>query len=206
MAKGYLKWALIGATAAVTCLPYPAVSGTLPPPPFIPPNVGSELPVFAPEVPGIELSDEATDEITRRFREARQFCGNLPSAEYTVDCLGDALGQIARSLPATGDYAEAHAAILQASEKLRALARANADPTLPRGTVRQRGPNARSSSSPLTPVRSDALADVNRQAVAILEEAETILLRSAENSAARKVHYQQIAAAVGSNKVLLRST
>ena len=206
MAKRYMKWALLGATVATM---YPAgigVSG-ISPPVFVPPNIGVELPIFIPQVPEVEFSDEVTEEIARRIEAAASFCASIPAPEYLVDCLGDALGQIARDLPATGDYAEARRAIDLASRKLRKLARDNADPTLPRGVVRGRGENAgRLSSSPLTPVRSDRLAAVNREALAIVEEAETILLRSAEASTLRKVHYQTIAAAFGSNKVLLRST
>jgi hypothetical protein len=43
------------------------------------------------------------------------------------------------------------------------------------------------------------------QAQQIVTETETLLLRSTEASNARKVHYSRIAAAVDSNKVLLRS-
>ena len=52
-------------------------------------------------------------------------------------------------------------------------------------------------------------APANRQvtarAEAILQETETLLLRSATGTAARTLAYQQIAAAVGSTKLLLRS-
>lgn len=52
------------------------------------------------------------------------------------------------------------------------------------------------------PVRKDvALA----QALAVIVEAETVLLRSAENPGERAAQFQRIASAVGSNKVLLRS-
>ena len=205
MTKRYMKWALLGATVATMYPTGNAVSGESPPI-FVPPNPGVELPVFIPSAPEIELSDETTEDIARRLEAAGRFCAGLPASEYQVDCLGDALGQIARDLPRTGDYAEAHTAIDQASRKLRKLARDNADPELPRGVVRGRGEDAGLLTSQLTPVRSDRLAAVNREAATIIEEAETILLRSAEASALRKVHYQTIAAAIGSNKVLLRST
>ena len=47
--------------------------------------------------------------------------------------------------------------------------------------------------------------EVNQQAAAILEEAETKLLRSAAASDRRLIAYAQMAKAVGSNKTLLRS-
>lgn len=205
MAKRYMKWALLGATVATMYPAGIAVSGEFPPV-FVPPSVGVELPVFIPPVDEVEFSDEITEEIARRINAAASFCASIPAPEYLVDCLGDALGQIAHELPTTGDYAEARRAIDQASRKLRKLARENAAPDLPRGVVRGRGENAGRSTSSLTPVRSDRLAAVNREALTIIEEAETILLRSAEASTLRKVHYQTIAAAFGSNKVLLRST
>ncbi|MCK0094127.1 hypothetical protein MWU60_00975 [Yoonia sp. F2084L] len=183
--------------------------GQLPPPPpvFVPPPVGVDAPVFAPTgtVTSVAVSAEATDAIRFDIQSAQDFCRRAPSAEYGIDCLGDALEQIARDMPQTGDYAEARGAIEQAARKLRALARENASPDLPTGVIRSTGPDGTQSNSPLTPVRTDTLAQTNAAAIAIIEEAETILLRSAANSAARRVHYEQIAQAVGSNKVLLRS-
>ena len=163
---------------------------------------------FVPQPP-IKTSDsneEIVQNIEKQLFQAQNFCRRVPAAEYTVDCLGDALAQIAKNMPATGDYAEARAIIDQTAKKLRALAQENASDTLPRGRIRSTGADGKRSASPVTPVQTDTIQQTNRAAVAILEEAETLLLRSAENSAARKVHYQRIALAVGSNKVLLRSS
>ena len=44
-----------------------------------------------------------------------------------------------------------------------------------------------------------------QQAQRVVQQAETKLLRSSENSEKRFQHYQQVATAVGSTKVLLRS-
>ena len=144
-------------------------------------------------------------DLSLKIRSAQEFCRRVPSPEYMIDCLGDALEQIAREMPQTGDYAEAQAAIAQAARKLRALARENASADLPTGVIRSTGSDGRRSNSALTPVRTDTLAQTAAAAVAIIEEAETILLRSAANSAVRRVHYEQIAQVMGSNKVLLRS-
>jgi hypothetical protein len=54
-------------------------------------------------------------------------------------------------------------------------------------------------------VKAEVVQQLNLEASNILEEAETKLLRSASSDAKRAIHYQRIAAAVGSNKVLLRS-
>ena len=58
---------------------------------------------------------------------------------------------------------------------------------------------------PLTAVRKERVKEVNRKAAAIMEEAETKLLRSAQASDRRLIAYAKIAKAVGSNKKLLRS-
>jgi hypothetical protein len=57
----------------------------------------------------------------------------------------------------------------------------------------------------LTPVNPARAAQVNQQASAILDQAQTVLLRSAEAAEERRSQYVQIAEALGSNKVLLRS-
>ncbi len=145
-----------------------------------------------------------TDRIVSEISAAAQFCGSLAETSYLVDCLGERLEVIGEALP-DGDYAEARKAIAAAGKKLEALARANRDPEQPRGRAVSTGPDRQATSRPLTPVRPAAQAAVNRQALAILEEAETVLLRSAENSTRRMAHYQRISEAIGSNKVLLRS-
>jgi hypothetical protein len=174
---------------------------------FVPPPVGVDVPVFPPSgsVTSVGANTETTELLSLEIQSAREFCRRAPSPEYTIDCLGDALEQIARDMPKTGDYAEAQQAIAQAASRLRALARENASADLPTGVIRSTGADGRRSNSALTPVRTDTLAQTTAAAVAIIEEAETILLRSAANSAVRRVHYEQIAEVVGSNKVLLRS-
>jgi hypothetical protein len=57
----------------------------------------------------------------------------------------------------------------------------------------------------LTPIKTEAVSSTGVQAAEILEEAQTLLLRSTSNSDRRKVHYAQMAQAVGSETILLRS-
>lgn len=151
----------------------------------------------------IEVSPANTTQIVQDLQKGREFCEGLAQQEYVIDCMGDSLAAAAESLPEGGDYAAVKAALTDASEKLEALARQNASQTLTRGLVQA---NGQQSSRRFTPVASEALASLNAQAVAIIDEAQTVLLRSAQNSDRRKIHYQQIAEAVGSNKILLRST
>ena len=162
---------------------------------FVPPSV-------FPSIDGpTTASQSATDQIAGRIQAAVRLCSGV-GGPYRVDCLADQLASTAASLPDTGDYAEAKAAIEDAAQKLHALARANADAGAPRVTARMGDVR---TSRPIIPVAPEAQAEVNVQADAILSEAATVLLRSADNSPQLQDDYIQIATAVGSTKVLLRS-
>lgn len=181
-----------------------------PAPVFIPPILApGQNPVFVAGTGAIDaqtVSQAATDGISQALKEIVDFCSGISSAEYQVDCLGDSLGAVAAELPTTGDYAEVRAALEVASRDLSQLARNNASTSLPSGIARQASDPTVSSTRPLVPVRTESLPEVNAEATEILEELETTLLRSVANSDSRSAHYQQIAAAVGTNKVLLRSS
>lgn len=152
-----------------------------------------------------DLSETTTDRIVAQLEAATLFCAAIVSREYRVDCLAERFEVVAATIPQTGDYADARAAIAQASRSLGALVDANPSATLPAGIARSLGDDGE-SSRPLRPTETARLAQTMEQATSIIEEAETVLLRSGENSQRRQVHYQRIAAAIGSNKVLLRST
>ena len=150
----------------------------------------------------LEVSTINTDNLVNQLQRGQQFCEGLAQGEYVIDCMGDSLQKAADGLPEGGDYAAVRAALEDASAKLAELARQNASTSLTRGLVQA---NGQQSSRRFTPVATEALAALNAQASAIIDEAQTILLRSAQNSERRRVHYQRIAEAVGSNKILLRS-
>lgn len=163
-------------------------------------------PARRPAVPDSGAATNAqTEEIVARIQSAKLFCFRIPQREYWIDCLSERLDAVARSMPDQGDYAEARETIEDASQQLAALARQSASRSLPRARVRSSAPGGPATTRPLVPVRTEALDDVGDAAAAILEEAETVLLRSAESSEQRRLHYERIAAAVGSEKVLLRS-
>ena len=168
---------------------------------FVPPSVFSEIEGAQTASPQT-ASPQATDQIVRHLQAATSLCSGV-DGPYRVDCLADQLASTARTMPDTGDYAAAKAAIEDAAQKLHALARANADPKAPRiaatmGEVR--------TSRPIIPVAPETQANVNAQADAILSEAATVLLRSADDEPDLRSDYTEIATAVGSTKVLLRST
>jgi len=152
-------------------------------------------------------SDVATDALVRDLNAASEFCRQIGESEYVVDCLGDRLAEIARRLPANGAYAESREALETAAQKLEALVRENASAALPPLRIATRSLSGGGTQNRvLRAIDTANIASVTEQAVAILQEAETVLLRSAESSQRRRVHYQRIATAVGSNKLLLRST
>ncbi|MRH21252.1 hypothetical protein [Rhodovulum strictum] len=155
----------------------------------------------APGLTRVTATAATTDRIVARIEAARDFCGRIAQHAYVIDCLAAHLEGVARDMPG-GDYRAAGQILDRTARDLRRLAEANADPALPRGRVRVG--NATSPRA-LTPVRPDALGRIGPQASAILQEAETQLLRSAEGSERRMVHYRRIAAAVGSTKFLMRS-
>jgi len=163
----------------------------------------------AAELAGAEAASEnATRSIVQGLQDGARFCGSLPQQAYRVDCLSERLAAVAAAMPAQGDYAEAQAVLEQTAARLAALARANPAADLPRVTASRPATSQSSAiatTRPLTPVAQEALADVNAQATAILAEAETLLLRSSSLSDERRVAYQEIATAVGSGIVLLRS-
>lgn len=155
---------------------------------------------------GGTVSTDTTQRTVSDINAAIAFCSALSQDAYTVDCLSDQFEKVARTLPKTGDYADARQALMTAASKLHALSGQYYDRKMGRGYARSSGAGGASSTRPLTPVRPEALPEVKRKAAAIVAEAQTVLLRSAESSQRRKAHYEQIAAAVGSaNKVLLRS-
>lgn len=154
---------------------------------------------------GIKASRAATKDITQSIDGVYKFCTTVQQKEYMVDCLGAGLDEIAESMPKTGDYAEAQAILENASVKLRALAKTNASKTLPKGRLSGTVNKKPVRTQTLTPVKTAALKSTTAQATAILKEAETLLLRSTANSDRRKVHYAQMAKAVGTGTVLLRS-
>ena len=190
---------------------YPA-----PPPSGSEPGIPSEItPVMAPKTNAVligtnsnsllSVSSANTDAIIEELAAGSRFCSEIAQKEYVIDCMSDRLDKAAKNLPSKGDYSDVKTALEVASRKLNDLALQNASAAMTRSLVLATGPGGGASSRPLVPVESSLLDQLNAQAGDILGEAQTILLRSTENSERRKVHYERIAEAVGSNKVLLRS-
>lgn len=156
-------------------------------------------------ISGQAINAATTAKIGVALAGARVFCSAQSAAAYRVDCLADQLEQVAKRMPDTGDYADAKEIIQQASRSLAGVAKRNRSSEKRPAEMRSGGAAPASSSRPLIPVAPNRDAAAAAEATAILNETETLLLRSGESSARRKVAYQDIAQALGSNKILLRS-
>jgi hypothetical protein len=141
----------------------------------------------------LAFSDGATNSIVNRLQGGVAECGGLP-VEYRADCMAQTY-RGAASLASRSDYAQARTELSRTSRSLSGLVAQNADPAAQ--PLRKGGKTFRA-------VKASAARAVNSKAVAIISEAETKLLRSA-NSGLRKVHFQRIAQAVGSTKTIFRS-
>ncbi|WP_172327862.1 hypothetical protein [Mangrovicoccus sp. HB161399] len=143
-------------------------------------------------------------QVAEELRYAAKFCGQLGD-RYQVDCVSERIAAAAAKLPKTGDYAESWAALDSASKQLEALAQDAWDRDTPRITARAAGTTPVRTSRPLRAVEADRMPAVRQQAARVLEETQTVLLRSASRSAERQGQFLEIAQALDSNKVLLRS-
>ena len=160
----------------------------------------------APSGPAVPATTAQTTIIVNLIRESEQIC-DFMSVEYRVSCFAETYRQLAEEIPSNGDYAEARDVLLDTARKLDTLVRNNVDRQKPALTARiRREGGASVPTPPIRAVQEARVTELNRQASNIIEEAETVLLRSASSDATRAIHYQRIAAAVGSNKVLLRSS
>ncbi|WP_264212922.1 hypothetical protein [Leisingera thetidis] len=144
-------------------------------------------------------------ELLGTLAAAKAFCRATGDSALQVDCLSERLETAAGSIPEGTDYDEVRGVLQDTSQRLKRLARQNRDPDRRRVTVSSATDPGERTARPLTPVSASSQAAVNREAARILEEAATTLLRSAETAQRRQTQYAQIAAAIDSNKVLLRS-
>lgn len=155
----------------------------------------------------IYLNPRETDKISDALGGALKTCSpDFVDRRYRIDCIRFYFRQIASELPRTGEYAPVRDALTTAADKLDAIIRQNLDPNAPTIRPRLNGKSAAPRLPPIRAIRPESEARAMRAAQAVIEEAETVLLRSTENSDRRMAHYQQIAAAIDSTKVLLRST
>lgn len=154
----------------------------------------------------IYLNPRETDKISGALGGALRTCSpEIIERRYRIDCIRFYFRQIADELPQTGEYAPVREALARAADQLDAIVRQNGDPTAPAVRPRLNGKPAAPRLPPIRALRPGTEVRAERAAQAVIDEAATVLLRSTENSERRMAHYQQIAMAIRSTKVLLRS-
>lgn len=147
-------------------------------------------------------TDYLTRSIVRNINAASAECAAYEPV-YRIDRLRQRLLDIARRIPKGKAYDEARQIVQRAAGRLGRIQAANLDAKAPR--IRSRGNARMKETKTYTAVRKRNLEKAMEEARQVIEEAQTQLLRASENSEKRASHYRDIAAAVGSTKVLLRS-
>jgi hypothetical protein len=167
------------------------------PPEFIPPPGSSEEP-------------DTNDSIVDGLEAATKYCELLLPKAYVIDCLSERLGALAKQLQGQKEFAEVQAILETTSKKLNRIAVENRSTTLPSANFSTPGAKPGAPKIPTTrrliPVDDAKIEEALAEALVVIEEAETLLLRSAGDPSNRTIEFQRIAAALGSNKVLLRSS
>ncbi|MBU2980580.1 hypothetical protein KO498_02020 [Lentibacter algarum] len=170
-----------------------------------PPRLRPGQPDALPTKTAKLVSAPVSGAIAIELKEAARFCGKIKGQEYAIDCLAYEYARIAAALPDTGDYAVIKKELEVASTKLSAVVSKNRSKTLPAGRVVQGGPKPRRTARALRPVATEALPAATAEAVKIIEETQTVLIRSTENSTERRRQFQQIVASMDTGTILLRS-
>ena len=168
------------------------------------PQVGSTASLTTPpfiliqentEDPNDERVNEGTTRAVEQALEDGRECDLLPP-EYRIDCLKQTFDRAARRIsPQNPAYSEARKVLRDTADQLDALVTNNLDAAAAPRTVGNKSARA---------VQQSLASSLNQRAAAIIQEAETKLLR-ASGSSQRRSHYARIAQAVGSTKTLLRS-
>ena len=152
----------------------------------------------------LRLSRYETDSIIEDLRLVRRECGNYDEV-YRIDCLRQGIDMVVASMPDGGEYTEAKRILRTTSKRLGSIVSKYQDRSAPK-LVAPRDANPRfKKRRTYRAVKQETLPHAMAEANAVVSEAATQLLRSAENSERRYAHYQQISVAVDSTKVLLRS-
>lgn len=145
-----------------------------------------------------------TAALVAALNEVRTECGSVPT-EYRIDCLGQGLRWASRRISAP-DYRQANGILAQAGNQLRAIARRNSDPAKPDLSANTSDNKAWKAPRKYKAVKRDKLNKAVAEARSVIDNAVAKLLRAAESSAERRIHYTKIASALASTKSLLRSS
>ncbi|MGV3553043.1 hypothetical protein [Rhizobium sp.] len=145
-----------------------------------------------------------TERIVQDILSIKRECSRYDDV-YRIDCLRQGIDMTIANMSDRPENRDAKKILRRASRELAAIVKTYQDDDaavleVP-GTVNPRFKKRRTYHA----VKKASLPRAMARANAVVEEAATQLLRSAENSERRYAHYQQISAAVDSTKTLLRS-
>ena len=151
-----------------------------------------------------QMSAVAIGNLLTTLQNAQKFCQIIKnvSPEYTIDCISERLAYASRQIAYDRNFAEISKALSDAADKLNGIAQQNRNQSAKSRRYKSGGQR---NTRALTPVTQANIYKANAQARAVIEETQVVLLRSSEGSEKSEAQFQQIAAAVGSNKVLLRT-
>jgi hypothetical protein len=155
---------------------------------------------------GASLNKGFTKEILRVIKSANATCNDdRVLLKYRIDCLRVYYGWAADVIPDTGEYLPIKKALRRAEAKLSAIVSANVDRDEP--VIRPRDNHKKNAKKlpPLRPVKKSAEKKAVAQAKEVVKETELVILRSGEDPSRREPHYTEVAAAVDSNLLILRS-
>lgn len=145
-----------------------------------------------------------TERIVQDLLSIRRECGRYDDV-YRIDCLRQGIDMTIARMANRPENREAKQILRRASRQLASIVSTYEDRSAPELEVPRRANPRFKTRRTYRAVKRSALPKAMAKANAVVEEAATQLLRSAENSERRYAHYQQISAAVDSTKTLLRS-
>jgi hypothetical protein len=145
-----------------------------------------------------------TDRIVQDLQSIRRECRRYDEV-YRIDCLRQGIDMTIARMANRPENREAKQILRRASRQLASIVSTYEDRSAPQIEVpRSANPRFKTRRT-YRAVKRSALPKAMAKANAVVKEAATQLLRSAENSERRYAHYQQISVAVDSTKTLLRS-
>jgi len=139
------------------------------------------------------LNTAATAAIANGLQAAAQICEGAGSAAR-VGCLASEIAKVAATVPPGIEYRGLRIELNRIASDLDRVVRANDGPDMPR------------TPSGYGQVTEENIVRAAAEAVAVIDEAQTRLLRSSEASRLRRNHYVTVARSLESGKRLLRSS
>ncbi|WP_189679350.1 hypothetical protein [Seohaeicola zhoushanensis] len=141
---------------------------------------------------GAQANAATTNAVVKLLTGGVRGCQRLQKV-YRYDCYSQVYGQAAGLLRGNPAYSEARVVLSDVERSLSRTVRRNLD---------RAQPQVRMGNQQFRAIRADTLPAAKAAFASALEEAETRLLRSSNG---QSEHHIRIAAALNSNKVLLRS-